>query len=202
MADVYAEKKEVNNQINVLKKTNNLKDSLAIVSKLNLQKVNLEVNEQEKNQKESRNYSFYLILILGIIAAALLSVFIWKNKIFDKKTKSVSNSETATHYPNKTEVASLSVNELFDLAVKNDHSFYYQFRKTFPDFDKKLLAINSTVKVSDIKFCAFIKLNLDTKQIATIKKMTIGAVEAKKYRIRRKLNISSEENMGIWISRF
>lgn len=57
------------------------------------------------------------------------------------------------------------------------------------------------MKVSDIEICAFIKLNIDTKQIATIKKMTVGAVEAKKYRIRRKLNISSDENMYIWISR-
>lgn len=99
-------------------------------------------------------------------------------------------------------ISALPIKELLDLASQNNHSFFHHFLKTFPDFDRKLLEISPSIKISDIEFCAFIKLNLDTKQIATIKKMTVGAVEAKKYRIRKKLKISSDENIYIRISRF
>ena len=99
------------------------------------------------------------------------------------------------------EMLKLSIKELFELAWQNDSSFYHQFRQSFPDFDNKLLEINPSIKISDIEFCALIKLNFNTKQIATIKKMTVGAVEAKKYRIRKKLNISSTENIYIMISK-
>ena len=51
-----------------------------------------------------------------------------------------------------------------------------------------------------MEFCTLIKLNLETKEISVLKKMTVGAVEAKKYRIRQKLNISREQNMYIFIS--
>lgn len=199
LADVYAEKKDVNNRVKYLEKTNSLKDSLDIVRKRNLQEVSLKVDEKQKSP-ETFSKSNYPIIIL-LIALAIISFWVFKKYELSRNKSSISDIKITDNFSEIKQEDALSISQLFELAMSNDPSFYHLFLKTFSGFDKKLLEINPTMKVSDIEICAFIKLNIDTKQIATIKKMTVGAVEAKKYRIRRKLNISSDENMYIWISR-
>lgn len=95
----------------------------------------------------------------------------------------------------------ITVSTLLKLLNEDNNSFYIGFLEAFPYFSEKLLKINPTMKSSDIEFCAYIKLNLETKQIAQFKKISPRAVEGKKYRIRKKLNIPSDVNMYIWMSR-
>lgn len=98
-------------------------------------------------------------------------------------------------------ISNKSVAYYINLLKEDNSSFYLQFLENHPHFREKLLIINPALKSSDIEFCVYIKLNLETKQIAQIKKLTVRAVEGKKYRIRKKLNISGEENMYIWMSK-
>lgn len=99
----------------------------------------------------------------------------------------------------KDSINKTSVSYYIHLLKEDNDSFYLQFLENHPYFREKLLKINPTLKSSDIEFCAYIKLNLETKQIAQLKKISVRAVEGKKYRIRKKLNISAEENMYIWM---
>ena len=85
------------------------------------------------------------------------------------------------------------------LAKQDDKLFYLSFLKVFPNFSQQLLQINPTLKSHDLEFCALLKLNLDTKEIARIKNISVRAVESKKYRIRKKINISSNECLYNWI---
>ncbi len=94
-----------------------------------------------------------------------------------------------------------SISTLLKLLYEDNNSFYIAFLEVYPDFSGKLLKINPALKFSDIEFCAYIKLNLETKQIAKFKKISARAVEGKKYRIRKKLNIPRDVNMYIWMSR-
>ncbi len=94
-----------------------------------------------------------------------------------------------------------SIGKLLRLIYEDNTSFYIAFLEVYPDFSEKLLQINPALKFSDIEFCAYIKLNLQTKQIAQFKKISTRAVEGKKYRIRKKLNIPRDVNMYIWMSR-
>ena len=95
----------------------------------------------------------------------------------------------------------IPVSTLLRLLNEGSTSFYIAFLEAYPDFSEKLLKINPAMKFSDIEFCAYIKLNLETKQIAQFKKISTRAVEGKKYRIRKKLNIPPNVNMYIWMSR-
>ena len=95
----------------------------------------------------------------------------------------------------------IPVTTLLRLLNEDSISFYIAFLEAYPDFSEKLLKINPAMKFSDIEFCAYIKLNLETKQIAQFKRISPRAVEGKKYRIRKKLNIPPNVNMYIWMSR-
>ncbi len=95
----------------------------------------------------------------------------------------------------------VNINELRKLAFDRDESFYTNFNIAFPDFDDKLIRINPLIKISDIEFCALIKLKIGTKQIASIKNISVKAVENKKYRLRKKLNIATNQDIYIWMQK-
>ena len=63
----------------------------------------------------------------------------------------------------------------FDLIHEN---FFRNLRQRYP-----------ALTPSDLKFCAFLRLNLSTKDIANITNLTIRGVEAARYRLRRKLQL-------------
>ena len=89
--------------------------------------------------------------------------------------------------------------KILHLASTNDPSFLMLFKETYPDFYKKLNAINPGLIAGEQKLCAFLKLDLSTKEIAQYTNSSIRAVEAKKYRLRKKLSITSEEDINVWM---
>ncbi|MBR5717141.1 MAG: hypothetical protein IKX59_11180 [Bacteroidales bacterium] len=48
---------------------------------------------------------------------------------------------------------------------------------------------------SDLKFCALLRLNLSTKQIATFTNLSVRGVESARLRLRRKLGLTADQNL-------
>jgi len=48
---------------------------------------------------------------------------------------------------------------------------------------------------SDLKFCALLRLNLSTKQIATFTNLSVRGVESARLRLRRKFSLSADQNL-------
>jgi DNA-binding CsgD family transcriptional regulator len=80
----------------------------------------------------------------------------------------------------------------FESAKTNDKNFLITFQQTFPELYQKLLKLNTELTPNDIELCAFLKLNIQTKEIALYKKSSIGSVDNRKYRLRKKLNLTSK----------
>ncbi len=93
-----------------------------------------------------------------------------------------------------------NVSELIGFAKKNDPGFYQKFILLYPDIATKLSLLNPNIRLSELEFCAYLKLNFSTKQIAMYTKSSIKSVECKKYRIRKKFNLNSNEDIYIWIN--
>lgn len=199
VAEIYREKKDYAKQALFLQKSSNLEDSIQIKENKGLSEVKplLYANKGDITETPSQNKTLLYLLS----AVALLTIVIGGRKLyFNKKKKKIQPLEKVTSEKDLV-VKTNPYNHLISLALKNDSSFYLTFLEAFPDFSEKLLNINPLMKISDIEFCAYIKLNLETKQIAIMKKISVRAVEGKKYRIRKKLGISAEENMYIWFSK-
>jgi DNA-binding CsgD family transcriptional regulator len=73
----------------------------------------------------------------------------------------------------------------FEKVFKNIHSVFY----------KKLLEICPDISASEIKIAALLKLNLSTKEIAAITYKSEGGIKTTRYRLRQKLNLSSDEKL-------
>ncbi|WP_231128710.1 helix-turn-helix transcriptional regulator [Chryseobacterium vaccae] len=91
------------------------------------------------------------------------------------------------------------IQEIFSLAENNSPLFYDKFQIFFPHFIPAVLELNPGLIYSELYFCALMKLDFDTKKIAQCTNTSIRAVESRKYRIRKKLNIPSEININSFI---
>lgn len=201
VAKIYGEKKDKTQQLLFLEKARDLKDSIEIKSNKALDEIKpmlYTVNNIVTEEEQSSCIKTIIFSLLALFATALVGI--GAKKFFLKKNSENKASASEISSEENPQLNSNSINHLTNLALDNDPSFYVTFIETYPDFGKKLLKINPMIKASDIEFCAYIKLNLETKQIATLKKMSVRAVEGKKYRIRKKLDISVDENMYIWLS--
>lgn len=63
------------------------------------------------------------------------------------------------------------------------------------DFFNKLKARYPELSQNDLKFCAYLSMNLSTKEMAQLMNVTIKAVEVGRYRLRKKLQLKPEINL-------
>lgn len=185
IAKLYEKKNDISSQVYYLNKSNKIKDSLRIAETEAFDKIISLSGESESRQE---NESYYIIIIM-VIVAICAALYLYFNQFIKKSKSRISNHEET------------STEELYRIALVDPASFIIFFMKKFPDFSDKILAINPTMKNSDIEFLAFVKIGLSDQQIAQSKKNTMKAVAAKKYRIRMRLNISADEKLELWLKK-
>mgnify|MGYP002044209640 FL=1 len=102
---------------------------------------------------------------------------------------------------NKSKVNQFSTPKLtkeLDSIIKSRSSFdsfKNQFTKAFPDFFKKLLNLHPNLSPTDLRLCAYIKMNQTNQDIASINNLSTRTVESQRYRLRRKLNIDKQTDL-------
>ncbi|WP_298538765.1 triple tyrosine motif-containing protein [uncultured Aquimarina sp.] len=85
-----------------------------------------------------------------------------------------------------------------------DHNDNWEmFKEAFNNVDrkflKKLKKIHPDLSPNDLKLCAYLRLNLSSKEIAPLFNISARSVEIKRYRLRKKLNLQHEENLVSYI---
>jgi hypothetical protein len=123
-----------------------------------------------------------------------LSVHTAQQKI-DELLKKIMRDEDR-HSPAKIE----ELKEIVQLAINNSPAFLIKFNEFDPEFSKTILSLAPNLVASEIEFCALLRLNFETKEIARYTKSSVRAAEGKKYRIRKKLGIPSDQDINIWMS--
>lgn len=91
-----------------------------------------------------------------------------------------------------------SINKLIDAGINNqDH--WSVFNENFDDANKtfflNLKKIYPQLTPHDLRFCAFLKINMTTKEIASFLNISPRSVEVKRYRLRKKLNLEHDQNL-------
>ncbi|MCD4698028.1 MAG: hypothetical protein K8S16_17525, partial [Bacteroidales bacterium] len=88
---------------------------------------------------------------------------------------------------------------IHDLENQTKQNAWIEFEKIFKNihsgFYEKILKICPELTATEIKTAALLKLNLTTKEIAAISFKSEGGIKTTRYRLRKKLNLSSDENL-------
>jgi len=90
------------------------------------------------------------------------------------------------------------IKEKIALILKSENinnRFEKQFEEVYPGFFKDLIAKSSHLSQNDLRLCAYLKMNQGTNEIAQLSGVSIRTVESQKYRLKKKLNLSKEENL-------
>ena len=103
--------------------------------------------------------------------------------------------------PDKSIINNISTPELtkkLDSIIKSRSkfdTFKNQFTKAFPDFFKTLINLHPDLSPTDLRLCAYIKMNQTNQDIAGINNISTRTVESQRYRLRRKLNIDKQTDL-------
>jgi DNA-binding response OmpR family regulator/DNA-binding CsgD family transcriptional regulator len=75
------------------------------------------------------------------------------------------------------------------------NQFDLYFKKVHPDFFSRLILYCPSVSPAELRLAAFLKLNISTKDIASIMFLTIDSVRTARTRLRKKLKLNQEDNL-------
>jgi DNA-binding CsgD family transcriptional regulator len=84
---------------------------------------------------------------------------------------------------------------------ENWDKFEQNFNLVYDNFMAKLTARYPNLKLNDIKLCAYLKMGLSSKEIASLLNTAVRSVETARYRLRKKLNLNSGENLSDFIQK-
>ncbi|MEZ5039763.1 MAG: hypothetical protein R2828_07725 [Saprospiraceae bacterium] len=80
--------------------------------------------------------------------------------------------------------------------------FEYHFDKVHRDFLTRLRADYPDLSPNEQKLCALLRLNLNTKDIANLLHISLRGVEVARYRLRKKLDLETGQNLSKFILKY
>lgn len=155
--------------------------------RIRVEKKALEVNLENKNKELTTNV-----------------MYLMKNT---ELVKDIISRLVALGTNVKSENARVIKDIISDLenSLKDDSwsEFEAHFNNVHLDFYKRLKEYCDELTPAELKMCAFLRLNMSSKEIASISGITVKSVDVIRGRIRRKLNISNTEvNLINFLSQF
>jgi len=78
---------------------------------------------------------------------------------------------------------------------KDWEQFAIHFDKVHSDFLQILKSVYPQLSSHELKLCAYLRMNLSSKEIAQLENISVRGVEISRYRLRKKLHIPTEINL-------
>ena len=142
--------------------------------------------ENEKLQQDIENKNREL-------AASTMSM-IKKNQFLNKIKNDLKKMEDDSDISNVIKTIDNNLNN------QDDWKFFEEaFNNADREFLKKIKAIHESLTKNDLKLCAYLRLNLSSKDIAPLLNISLRSVEIKRYRLRKKLKLSHNEGLTEYI---
>jgi DNA-binding CsgD family transcriptional regulator len=151
---------------------------------LQLEKENLHNDLAYKNKELTTNVMFLLK----------------KNELILNVTDKLKKSKMAFKAENRKMVEDV-IRDL-ESASKGDFwkEFELRFQEVHSDFYNKLNKLFPNLTPNELKLCAFLRLNMSTKDIAAITFLSVNSINIARHRLRKKLNIDQDENLIVFLS--
>ncbi|WP_125722028.1 triple tyrosine motif-containing protein [Flavobacterium ustbae] len=107
--------------------------------------------------------------------------------------------------PNVNFAILTKINKLIDHELQGDkhwNEFEEIFNQLHDNFMQRLKATYPELTPRDMRLCAYLRMNFNTKEIAPLLGISVRGVEDTRYRIRKKLQLPSDTNITEFILNF
>ncbi len=160
-----------------------------------LESRNRQIREQERLEAEQRIAHIELEKMQQEVdsknrelGASTLSL-IRKNEILNKIKEMLIKIESRKTEP---------ILELIDGNLRDEDdwkSFEEAFNNADKDFLKRIKEMHPDLTPHDLRICAYLRLNLSSKEIAPLLNISVKSVEVKRYRLRKKLSLNPKQGL-------
>lgn len=164
------------------------------------------INEENAvEEAEYKKHSFKIRVVFFLIAvasSAIVFFIIRKNekkknrRLAEKKQLIIEKIEYASELEQKLKI---SLEEVLEHAKNNNPVFFEKFQILYPDFRYKLLEINGNLTSGELILLAYVYLNLSSKEIADYTFRSYRTVQTRKYTLRKKLGLETNQDLYIWL---
>jgi AmiR/NasT family two-component response regulator len=156
--------------------------------------------EQKVNQLLKQKHHMEIDLINRELATS--SIFIsQKNKIIGLIKKDINRLVRNERSITKGEITKMLKTIDENIKFDNDwHRIKAHFEKIHPGFFDRLRKNFPQLTPNDHKLCALLRMNLNTKEISHILKITAPSTEISRIRLRKKLELPKGINLTMYIS--
>ena len=109
---------------------------------------------------------------------------------------------------NNTDEGSKGIKSVISTINKNinEEDTWTVFKEAFDnadnDFLKKVKQAHASLTPNDLRLCAYLRLNLSSKEIAPLLNISVRSVEIKRYRLRKKMDLPHEKGLVEYILSF
>lgn len=120
-----------------------------------------------------------------------------KNKFLGKIKEELEKLKSSSSDESLKDKISTLINKIDkDLDHKKQWEvFESAFDEVHEDFLSRLKAQHPSLTPKELKLCAYLRLNISTKEIAPLMNISVRGVEICRYRVRKKLNIDRDQNL-------
>ncbi len=165
----------------------------------------LEISKSENELVVLRNQKLEaeINLMNSELASAAMHL-VKKGELLTKSKEELSKAIRVVEQPEavselKKMMRNLNEDEKMDKEWEN---FSRHFDKVHSDFLSALKSKHPSITQNELKLCAYLRMNLSTKEIAQLSSISVRGVEISRYRLRKKLGIPNETNLVDYLITF
>lgn len=146
-------------------------------------------NEELRNEMKEREAELFQVTDKMITRSKTLHRI--KNE-FDSYRKSVPEQR----FPVSLYERVNTLIESHDVSENEWKLFAVHFEQNYKEFFNSVKERHPNLTAGDLKLCACLKLNLSTKDIASLLSISVRGVEIGRYRLRKKIGVDSSVNLN------
>jgi DNA-binding CsgD family transcriptional regulator len=160
----------------------------------------LEQKQRELQELKEEQIRSELHHVSNLLAASTMNLVV-KNEFMEKIKAEILQVKIT----NKTEDKQLALERIIKeidttLKVQEDwRQFEHHFDRVHGDFLTRLTTEFLDLTPGEQKLCAFLRLKMDTKEIANLMGISLRGVEVARYRLRKKLGLDAHQNLSKFI---
>ncbi|MBD3615070.1 MAG: hypothetical protein HUJ22_00755 [Gracilimonas sp.] len=98
-----------------------------------------------------------------------------------------------------------TLNNLIEEGIEDEHEweiFEQLYNEAHGNFFKRLKEEYPQLTPGDLRLCAYLRMNLSSKEIAPLLNISVRGVEERRYRLRKRLDLSTDTNLNELIMTF
>jgi ligand-binding sensor domain-containing protein/DNA-binding CsgD family transcriptional regulator len=160
----------------------------------------LEQKQQELQHLKEEQTKSELHHLNNLLAASTMNLVV-KNEFMENIKEEIRLAKITDKVEDKQLALERIIKEIdTTLKVQEDwRQFEYHFDRVHGDFLSRLTTEFMDLTPGEQKLCAFLRLKMDTKEIANLMGISLRGVEVARYRLRKKLGLGSHQNLSKFI---